>query len=106
MGHTGGRQQQSLDLIDENLREGPDDRRPISQEASQKLRHGDHPLSHGHLDVQIGQRQVRNQTGRRYNPMVRTEYCSPKPSQSVHTLVRFDRDPPHGKGPQAFAPEI
>jgi len=40
--------QQSLDLGKKDLREGPDGRRPVGEKTSQPLRHGDHPLPHGH----------------------------------------------------------
>ena len=39
---------QSFDLFDEDSREGRDCVGPVSEEASQSLRHGDHPLPHGH----------------------------------------------------------
>lgn len=39
---------QPLDLFDEDPREGRDCVGPVSEEAAQPLRHGDHPLPHGH----------------------------------------------------------
>jgi hypothetical protein len=39
---------QSLDLFDEDPREGRDRAWAVSKEAAQSLRHGDHPLPHGH----------------------------------------------------------
>ena len=39
---------QSLDLFDEDSREGRDRVWAVSEEAAQSLRHGDHPLPHGH----------------------------------------------------------
>ena len=39
---------QSLDLFDEDPREGCDRAWAVSEEAAQSLRHGDHPLPHGH----------------------------------------------------------
>jgi hypothetical protein len=39
---------QSLDLFDEDPREGRDRAWAVSEEAAQSLRHGDHPLPHGH----------------------------------------------------------
>jgi len=46
--HACGRTQQSLDICDEDSRESGDGRRPIGEKTPQSLRHGDHPLSHGH----------------------------------------------------------
>ena len=40
--------QQPLDLSKKDLREGLDGRRPVGEKISQSLRHGDHPLPHGH----------------------------------------------------------
>jgi len=39
---------QSFDLFDEDPREGRDCVGPVSEKAAQSLRHGDHPLPHGH----------------------------------------------------------
>ena len=39
---------QSLDLFDEDPREGRDRAWAVSKEAAQSLRDGDHPLPHGH----------------------------------------------------------
>ena len=39
---------QPLDLFDEDPREGCDRAWVVSKEAAQSLRHGDHPLPHGH----------------------------------------------------------
>ena len=39
---------QSFDLFEEDSREGRDCLGPVSEEASQPLRDGDHPLPHGH----------------------------------------------------------
>ena len=41
---------QSFDLFDEDSREGRDCVGPVSEEASQPLRDGDHPLPHGHRE--------------------------------------------------------
>ena len=40
--------EQPLDLFDEDPREGCDRAWAVSEEAAQSLRHGDHPLPHGH----------------------------------------------------------
>jgi hypothetical protein len=40
--------EQPLDLFDEDPREGCDRVWAVSEEAAQSLRHGDHPLPHGH----------------------------------------------------------
>ena len=43
-----GGAEQPLDLGKEDLRESGDGLGPVGEEAAQPLRHGDHPLSHGH----------------------------------------------------------
>ena len=40
--------QQPLDLSKKDLRESGDGRRPIGEKTPQSLRHGNHPLPHGH----------------------------------------------------------
>ena len=40
--------QQSLDRGKKDLREVPNGRRPVGEKTLQPLRHGDHPLPHGH----------------------------------------------------------
>jgi hypothetical protein len=40
--------QHSLDLVEEDLREGGDGLGPVGKHAAQSLRQGDHPLPHGH----------------------------------------------------------
>ena len=46
--HACGSAQQPLDLLNEDSRESGDGRRPIGEKTPQPLRHGDHPLPHGH----------------------------------------------------------
>ena len=43
-----GSAQQPLDLVKKDLRECGDGRGSIGEHAAQTLRHGDHPLPHGH----------------------------------------------------------
>jgi hypothetical protein len=47
-GDACGSAQQSLDLVKEDPRERRDGSGPVGEEAAQPLRHGDHPLPHGH----------------------------------------------------------
>jgi len=46
--HTCRSAQRPLDLVKKDLREGSDGSGSVGQHAPQSLRHGDHPLSHGH----------------------------------------------------------
>ena len=48
MWDTGGRGQESLDLSKKDLRDGCDSVGSVGEHAAQSLRHGNHPLPHGH----------------------------------------------------------
>ena len=48
LGDASDSAQQPLDLIQKILREGCDGCGPVGKHAAQSLRHGDHPLPHGH----------------------------------------------------------
>jgi len=59
-GATGGRDQSPLDLVEEDSRDGGDGSGSVCQKAPQPLRHGDHPLPHGHRrDDVIGEMRRR-----------------------------------------------
>jgi len=82
--------QQPLDLVKKNLREGGDGLGPVGKHAAQSLRHGDHPLPHGHRrDDVVGEVGGGCRTGRRRGPCRRRRRRAPGRSRCTeHGRIR------------------